>query len=348
MAVIQAEPDRALMAQRLREGRIAALWPAPEIDERTVLETTRIVAMMGAEPLQAALEGGADVVLAGRCSDSALFAAIPLMHGYEPGLAWHLGKTIECAGAIIRPKTGQDCVVGILRRDHFLVEPAHPDKRCTTETVASHTMYENPSPYEFIEPAGIVDTRNATYTAEDHRVVRVTGSQFEKAKQYTVKLEGADLCGHRAMVLAGISDPILIRNIDSFTAQIAERTSAAASDLGIAEDSYTLVIRRYGLDAVIPNQPKPPQNPIEIGLVIEAIAATPSDAAAIIAKARYNALHTEFEGRMCTAGNLALPFAPSDIDVGRAYRFSVWHAMELDDPLEVFPIQMLHIGGDAQ
>jgi hypothetical protein len=197
MAVIQAEPDHEFMAQRQREGRIAALWPAPQIDEATLRDSTRIVAMMGAEPLQAALEAGADVVLAGRCSDSALFAAIPLMFGYEPGLAWHLGKTIECAGAIVRPKAGQDCVVGILRRDHFLVEPAHPDKRCTTETVASHTMYENPSPYEFIEPAGVVDTSDSTYTAVDHRIVRVIGSRFEKAKQYTVKLEGADLVGYR-------------------------------------------------------------------------------------------------------------------------------------------------------
>jgi hypothetical protein len=137
----------------------------------------------------------------------------------------------------------------------------------------------------------------------------------------------------------------LIRNIDGFSRQIEERTRNAADELGIAGDSYSLVIRRYGLDAVIANQPKPEVAPGEIGLVIEAIAATADDAATIIAKARYMALHTEFEGRMCTAGNLAFPFAPSDIDVGRAYRFSVWHAMELDDPLEIFPITMVEIGG---
>ena len=303
--------------------------------------------MMGAEPLQAALTAGADIVLAGRCSDSALFAAIPLMFGYEPGLAWHLGKTIECAGAIVRPKAGQDCVVGILRRNHFLVEPAHPDKRCTTETVASHAMYENPSPYEFIEPSGVVDTMAAIYTAETDRTVRVEGSAFQKAAQYTVKLEGADFVGYRAMVIAGISDPILIRNIDSFSRQIEERTRGAATELGIADASYSLVVRRYGIDAVIANQAPPTLAPREIGLVIEVVAANRDDAMTIIAKARYMALHTEFEGRMCTAGNLAFPFAPSDIEVGRAYRFSVWHAMELDDPLEIFPIQMVEVGGAA-
>src|SRR5438552_3296783 len=55
-----------------------------------------IVAMMGAEPHIAALERGADVVLAGRSSDSALFAAYPLWKGAPPAPAWHMSKTIEC------------------------------------------------------------------------------------------------------------------------------------------------------------------------------------------------------------------------------------------------------------
>ena len=45
-------------------------------------------------------------------------------------------------------------------------------------------------------------------------------------------------------------------------------------------------------------------------------------------------------GRMCIAGNLAIPFSPSDLPVGPVYRFSVWHTMRLEDPLEVFPIKL--------
>ena len=41
--------------------------------------------MMGPEPFQKALEDGADVVIAGRASDAAIYAAIPLMQGPMPG-----------------------------------------------------------------------------------------------------------------------------------------------------------------------------------------------------------------------------------------------------------------------
>jgi hypothetical protein len=58
-------------------------------------------------------------------------------------------------------------------------------------------------------------------------------------------------------------------------------------------------------------------------------------------------LHTDFPGRKCISGNLAIPFSPSDLNAGRAYRFSVWHTMELDDPLAPFPIEMVDVGAGA-
>jgi hypothetical protein len=344
LAVIGAEAPKEVVLRRLAEGRVAPLWPCGPLTAAEVEGATRIVAMMGAQPLQKALAAGAEVVLAGRCSDSALYAAVPLMRGFDPGLAWHLGKTIECGGAIVRPKTGQDCVLGTLRRDHFEVEPAHPAKSCTVESVAAHTMYENPSCYEFIEPAGRVDTRDARYEAIDARRVRVCGSRFQEAERHTVKLEGVTLVGHRAVCTAGIADPVLIRGLDAFCAQIQHRVAVEAESLGIAAGSYTLTIRRYGLDAVMGARTPPGPPPHEVGLMLDVIGATAEEAAAVLAKARYMAMHTDFEGRLCTAGNLAMPFAPSDTSVGPAYRFSVWHAMELDDPCEIFPITFEEVG----
>lgn len=344
LAVIESEPSRDFILEKLRAGRVAPLGPVPVLDEATVTGATRIVAMMGAAPLQAALAAGADVVLAGRCSDSALYAAMPLARGFDAGLAWHLGKTIECGGAIVRPKTGQDCVIGTLRADHFDIEPGHPDKRCTPESVASHTMYENPSPYEVLEPSGLVNTRASEYEALDARRVRVRGSVFRPSDRYTVKLEGVTLCGYRAVFMAGIRDPVLIHHIEAFTRQIEERVRGEAVTLGIDPASYTLTIRRYGLDGVLGPRERSTAVPHEIGLMLDVVAATSDDAATILAKARYAAMHTEFEGRLCTAGNLAVPFAPSDSAVGPAYRFSVWHVMELDDPLEIFPITYTDVG----
>ena len=345
LAVIHSEPSRDLLVQRLKEHRIHGLWPAFDLDESTILSSERIVAMMGVEPLQEALRQGANVVLAGRCSDSALYAAIPLMKGYDAGLAWHLGKTIECGATIASPKTGQDCIIGTLGPDYFTVEPGHPDKYCTPSRVAAHTLYENPSPYEFVEPAGTVCTQNSTYEAVDDRVVRVQGTRFTSASTYTVKLEGVMHAGWRAVMLAGIRDPILISGIEDFSGRIRERTRAEASALGLDPDDYTLTIRRYGLDAVLGDaEPHRNSAPHEIGLMLDVVAPTAGQAEAILAKARYIAMHTEFEGRLCTAGNLAMPFSPSDIPVGPAYRFSVWHAMELDHPLEIFPMEIVNLG----
>ncbi|RTZ44399.1 hypothetical protein EKL30_07405 [Candidimonas sp. SYP-B2681] len=80
--------------------------------------------------------------------------------------------------------------------------------------------------------------------------------------------------------------------------------------------------------------------------MLDVVAPTEAQAQAVLAKARYISMHTEFEGRLCTAGNLAMPFSPSDLPVGPTYRFSVWHAMELDDPLEIFPIELVNLGAE--
>jgi len=340
LAIIASEPSRDLLVERFREGRIHGIWPAFDLDEKILRESTRIVAMMGSEPLKKAISEGADVILAGRCSDSAIYAAIPEMLGFDKGLAWHLAKTIECGATVATPKTGQDCVVGTLERNAFIVEPPHPDKQCTVASVAAHTMYENPSPFEFIEPSGVVDTSACHYEKVGERAVRVTGSKFTPAEKYTVKLEGAHLCGWRAVTIAGIRDPILISRIREFSGQIQQRTANEVKDMGITPDQYTLNIRRYGLDAVLGDkEPQADEFPHEIGLMLDVIAQSEQQALTVLAKARYISMHTEFEGRLCTAGNVAMPFSPSDISVGPAYRFSVWHAMELDDPLEIFPIE---------
>ena len=59
---------------------------------------------------------------------------------------------------------------------------------------------------------------------------------------------------------------------------------------------------------------------------------------------RSTRLHYGYEGRIATAGNLALPFSPSDIRVGQAYTFGVYHLMRIDSQ-EIFPIEIVAIDG---
>lgn len=345
MALIHAEQDPAMLGDALDAGRIHALGPIAELGQDTLAEATRIVAMMGVEPLQAAFEAGAQVVLAGRCSDAAIYASLPLARGHDPGLAWHLGKIIECAGQVIEPRTGQDCVLGALAGDHFLVEPGHPEKRCTRMRIAGHTMYENPSPYDLAEPGGVLDTRGCSYEQVDARTVRVSGSRFHPNPRYTVKLEGVTAIGFRTVFVAGVRDPDLIAGIEDFVTACRGRVANEAVSLGIDPDSYTLTVRLYGRNAVMgAREPVQDPNPHEIGVVADVIAPDEDTSRAIMAKARYALLHTDFRGRKCISGNLAIPFSPSDLPAGEAYRFSVWHTLEIDDPLAPFPMEVIEVG----
>lgn len=345
MAVIQSEQSIEYLKAKCRAGEIHPLGPIEELSEQDIEETHRVVAMMGPEPIQEAVRGGADVVIAGRASDAALYAAIPLMRGADPGLAYHLAKIIECAGQVVEPRVGQDCVVGHLNGDHFLVEPGHPDKRCTRMKIAAHTLYENPDPYRLIEPDGVLDTEHAEYEQLDDRTVRVTGSRFEPTTRYTVKLEGVRRAGFRTAFVAGVRDPILIDCIDDFVASCRERVAREASAIGIAEGGYRLGVRIYGKNAAMgPREPVVDGTAHELGLLVDVLADDKETSRAIMAKARYALLHTDFPGRKCISGNLAIPFSPSDMSVGETYQFNVWHTMELDDPLEPFPIEFHQIG----
>jgi hypothetical protein len=84
--------------------------------------------------------------------------------------------------------------------------------------------------------------------------------------------------------------------------------------------------------------------PHEIGLVMEVVAATQEMADTICAFARATLMHHHYPGRKATAGNLALPFAPSDVPLGPVYRFNVYHLLDVEDPCAIFPLELVEYG----
>ena len=344
MAVIHADQSKDYLHEKLKAGKIEPLGPIDDATSETIEESHRVVAMMGVEPFQQALKNGAQVVLAGRATDASIYSAIPLMRGFDPGLVWHLSKIIECAGAVAVPKTGQDCMIGTLAADHFLVAPADPDSRCTRMSVAAHTLYENPSPYHLEEPDGTVVTVDSVYEQFDDRTVKVAGSRFESANRYTVKLEGVRRAGFRTIFIAGARDPGLIAIIDDFIEFCRDRVRKQVAALEIDADQYQLNIHVYGKSGTMGSrEPIQDATPHEIGILAEVLADDEEISKAVMAKARLALLHSDFPGRKCISGNLAIPFSPSDIPVGETYEFNLWHIMEIEDPLEPFPIEMVDL-----
>lgn len=342
LATIEAEQDPAHIAAEWERGRVHPLTNAPQIDAAAVRGADRIVAQMGAEPFIAALEQGAQVVLAGRASDAAIYSAVPLMNGCGAGPAWHAAKILECGAAAVAQRLYPDCMMADIGDDEFTVAPPNPLLACTPQSIAAHTLYENADPYMLIEPSGQLDTLGCSYEAVDDRTVRVRGSTFASRSRYDVRLEGVALRGYRYLVPGGIRDPLVIRQLDHFLDESfgVVRDKVAAS-LGLQPDEYVLTSRVYGRDACLGDlEPLRDRLNHEVGLHIEVTAHRAEDAHAIANVAWHTVLHHPIPEWNGLISNLAFPYSPPEVAVGPAYEFFLNHVLELEDPLEPFPIHL--------
>ena len=338
MGIIYCEQDKAYLKKKLQEGRIRSLGVMPELTEDVIEESEHTVRLMGPYGVQKLIKEGCDVVLAGRTSDTALFAAIPLMEGCEPGLVWHAAKILECGAASCEPFRSNDTIVVTLTDDCFYVEPANPALRHTKVSVAAHGLYENSSPFCYYEPSGMLDLTETKFEQFTDRKVRVHGSRMVPAEVYTEKLESAVLRGYRTISIMGTRDPILIQCMDEYEQtvrkEVAYKTKVAYNG-EVKESDYIFNLHVYGRDAIMGEmEPEKKISSHEIGVLLEVIAATPEISASILAFARTSTLHNGFTGRKCIAGNMAVAFSPSDIPAGPVYEFNMDHILELEDPLE--------------
>ena len=345
LASIYADIDKGHISRELKAGRIEPLGPVPPLHQREIDAATVVVAQMGAEPFCKALDesanaqGGIDVIVSGRSYDPSPTAAMAIRAGFDPALAWHMGKIMEC-GALCAEPVGCN-VMGWLRHDHFEIEPLNPAERCTTASVAAHTLYEKTHPFLLAGPGGTLDLSNCKYEQVTDRRVRVSGSRFEPSKHYTVKLEGAKTSGYRSIFIAGARDPIFIGQIDEILARVIAGTRAYFKE--VPEEAYRIIPHLYGKNGVM-GELEPVKTPAhELCMIVEVAAATQALATAICNKTRTSLMHAPYPGRIATAGNLASPFTPLEIPLGQACEFNVYHLMKVDSPTALFPIQVEEI-----
>lgn len=342
LAVIQSEFDKEFVKENLRAGNITPLHPAKQITEEELDESVRIVAQMGEEPFMEALENGANVILSGRSYDPSVFAALAVKKGFNRGLAMHMGKILECAAIAALPGSGSDSMFGYLQEDSFILEPLSPLRKCTTLSVAAHTLYEKTNPYILPGPGGAINLHETKFEQIDDRKVRVSGSRFVPTKEYFVKLEGVKRVGYRTISCAGVKDPIMISKIDSITESVRERVENNFEAYGIKD--FFLDFKIYGKNGVMAmfkGMDEPAGN--ELMIIIEAVADTQEQADTICGFARSTMLHFGYEGRISTAGNLAFPFSPSDAGMGEVFEFNVYHLMKVDDPKSLFPVEYFEL-----
>jgi len=342
LALIHSELPKDYIKRELAAGRVTPLDPAPPLTVEMIDETTRIVAQMGGQPFIEAHKNGAQVILAGRAYDPAVFSALAVDEGCDMGLATHLGKILECAAICATPGSGADCMFGYIGSDYFRVEPLSPARRCTVVSVAAHTLYEKTDPYILPGPGGHLDLTQTKFEQETPSIVRVSGSRFVPGDGFAVKLEGARRIGWRTVSIAGTRDPVMMERIDSIIEGVRERV---ADNFSGKDLKYHLNFTVYGRDGVMGRLEPLRLCPMshEYGIIIEAVADTQELANTICATARSTMLHYGYEGRRATAGNLAFPYSPSDFKAGEVYAFSVYHLLEVDDPVAPFPIEYVQV-----
>ena len=135
LAMIHCEQDKGYLKRKLREGKITPLANAPKLDEAVIDRSTHIVGMCGIEPYIEALQNGAEVIIAGRSSDTSIYSALPVMRGFNPATVWHAAKILECGAACVVQRKYPDCMFVTLNDDYFIVEPPNPDYRCDPVSV---------------------------------------------------------------------------------------------------------------------------------------------------------------------------------------------------------------------
>jgi len=341
LAAIQSEIDKNTLVDAYRAGKLSALKPAPHLDEDTIRSAERFVAMMGIEPFQRALQAGAQIVIAGRASDVAIFAALPVLRGIPKSVAFHAGKILECGTGSVEQRLHPDSIWAVLDEEGFTVEPANPAMRCTPQSVVAHTMYENADLYQLVEPGGILDTSAAKYDALSDRAVRVTGSKFKPAP-YTVKVEGASLVGYRSVALAGVDDPLVLGQFDKFLAGLKQVIQRKIHDsVRLEPTKYSLNWRVYGRPDAAESTCEGQQTPTHaVGIFIDVVAPTQALASAIITIAWHTGLHHPIPEYHGLISNFAFPMSPPGIDAGPVYRFCANHVWKLDDPCKPFQMTL--------
>jgi hypothetical protein len=274
--------------------------------------------------------------VAGRAYDPTVFAALPVLKGYDLALALHMGKILECAAIAASPGSGSDCLFGYLQEDAFILEALSPERTCTKLSVAAHTLYEKSNPYELPGPGGTLDLRETRFAELPGGKVKVSGTRFRPTEKYYLKLEGARQVGYRTISIAGVRDPIMISQIDDIIAAVKERVADNFRDLR----DYQLHVHCYGKNGVMGSLEPQIEPAHELGLVMEAVAPTQEVADTICSFFRSTLLHYGYPGRKSTAGNLAFPYSPSDTSTGAVYRFNIYHLLEVDDPKGLFPLEI--------
>jgi len=335
-----SEVDKDDLRRRMRAGEVVAgLEGHGTLTESELDATERIVAMAGVHPFMRLLEQGADVIIGGRSSDSCVFAAPAMHHGFPEDQAYYLGKVLECASFCAEPYGGKESVMGKITHDAVEVTAMHPTQRCTVASVAGHAMYERSNPFFEHVAGGTLDMSECVYEQVAEKTTRITGAQFRPAAEFRVKLEGAGRIGERFVGMVGIRDPYTIAHVDDVIGWARDKVRERFGDAG-----YELYYTVYGRDGIMGElEPLRDRPAHELCILVQGVAPTAAMAEEVCMIGTRQMFYARLPDVKGSAGSVA--FALDEVlRASPAFRWTLNHTLRCDDPLELFPTHMTSAG----
>jgi hypothetical protein len=338
-----SEVDKRDLRERMRAGdTVRGLEGHTDLSEAELDATGRIVAMAGVHPFIALLRQGAEVIIGGRSSDSCVFAAPAIHHGFPEAEAYYLGKVLECASFCAEPYGGKETVLGEVTADDVKVTAMHPDQRCTVASVAGHAMYERANPYFEHVAGGTLDMSECRYEQVGEKTTRITGARFRPADEFRVKLEGAGRIGERYVGMVGIRDPYTIAHVDEVIewarAKVRERFGDGSD--GAYELHYIVYGRNGVMGELDPLKDRPGH---ELCILVQGVAPTAAVAEEVCMIGTRQMFYARLPEVKGSAGSVA--FALDEVlRASPAYRWTVNHTLRCADPLELFPWHVTSAG----
>lgn len=216
-------------------------------------------AYLGALPIAAALAQGADIVITGRCADSALGLGI-LMHAfgwrddqYDLLAAGSLvGHILECGpqatGGVFTDwervpdwhRIGYPIAECRADGSFVLTKPAGTGGLVEPACVAEQVLYEIGDPRAYLLPDVVADFSQVTLAQDGADRVRVSGARgYAPTAQYKVSATYQD--GYRAVAMAVIIGADAVRKAERSADELVARARMRFAERGIADFKRTHV-----------------------------------------------------------------------------------------------------------